>query len=297
MWLILIVVALLGYAAWVKFDPSPPQARLRQPVEFLGRRSQIEVDVTDFGSGLSSVEVSLDARGTRYEILSESYPAVSWRGSGVREKSFTLPIDAREAKIPEGQATLTVWARDGSWLNYLVTRPPTYTQAVAVDVSPPTIEVLTAQHYMRLGGSDVVMFKTSKDAVRIGVEVDRYFFPAVKGGFPDPDLSAGLFAVPQDLTISARPKVVAEDRAGNRREADFFVSIKPHKFAERTLDVNDDFLKRKVPDLLETNRLPPTDDLVAGYLKINRELRKQSEEIVRKVCSPFEPKRLWNEPF
>jgi murein DD-endopeptidase MepM/ murein hydrolase activator NlpD len=297
LWLTVALLVAIGYAAWVKFDPSPPKAALRKPLEFLGRRSTIALDVTDAGSGLSAVEISIESRGTRYEIASETYPAINWRGSGVHEKSFTLAVDPHEAKMPEGPATLLVRARDGSWLNYFVTRPPTLSQPVEIDFTPPTIEVLTTQHYMRLGGSDMVVFKASKDAVRTGVEVDRYFFPAFKGMFPDPEISAALFAVPQDLTPSARPKVLAEDKAGNRREAEFFVSVKPRQFAERTLDVNDDFLKRKVPDLLDLNRLPATDDLLAGYLTINRELRKTSEETIRKVCSQSEPKRLWNEVF
>ncbi|HSD11034.1 MAG TPA: M23 family metallopeptidase, partial [Candidatus Binatia bacterium] len=226
-----------------------------------------------------------------------SYPASSWRGSGIREKSFTLPVSPRDAKIPEGPATLTVNARDGSWLNFLVSRPPTLVQPIQVDYTPPSVEVLTTQHYMRLGGSDMVVYKTSKDAVRSGVVVEQYFFPGAKGLLPDPDVAAAIFAVPQDLTSAARPKVVAEDAAGNQRGVDFFVSIKPRKFADRTLDVNDDFLKRKVPELLETNHMPATDDLVAGYLAINRDLRKRSEETIRKVCSHSQPKLAWSEVF
>ena len=61
--------------------------------------------------------------------------------------------------------------------------------------------------------------------------------------------------------------------------------------------MTDDFLKRKVPDLIDLNHLQPTDDLVAGYLAINRGLRKQSEEIIRKACARSEPRLLWSEVF
>jgi murein DD-endopeptidase MepM/ murein hydrolase activator NlpD len=297
LWLIVIAAAAAAVLIVVKFEWWRPTAKLRQPIEYIGKKGEIALDVADFGTGLSSVEVSIDAAGTRYQVLSESYPSVSWTGSGIHEKSFTLSVSPREAKIPEGPATLTVIARDGSWLNYLVTRPPTLSQPVTIDYTPPTIEVLTTQHYMRLGGSDVVVYKTSKDAVRSGVAVERYFFPGHKGLLPDPEIAVALFAVPQDLTTAAHPKLVADDAAGNRRETDFWVSIKPRVFAERMLDVNDDFLKRKVPELLELNHLPPTDDLVAGYLQINRELRKTSEETIRKACSTPEPKMLWTEVF
>jgi murein DD-endopeptidase MepM/ murein hydrolase activator NlpD len=292
-----VVLAGVGYAAAVKFEWWQPTASLREPLDYLGRNAQIGLDVADRGTGLASLEVAIDAAGTRYQILSESYASENWRGSGIHEKSFTLPVAPRDAKIPEGPATLVVTARDGSWLNY-VTRPgPTLSKPITVAYTPPTIEVLTTQHYMRLGGSDVVVYKASKGAVRTGVQVDRYFFPGNKGFLGDPEVAAALFAVPQDLTTSVRPKVVAEDAAGNRRETEFWVSIKPRMFADKMLDVTDDFLKRKVPDLIDLNHLQPTEDLVAGYLDINRNLRKQSEEIIRKACARSEPKPLWTEVF
>jgi murein DD-endopeptidase MepM/ murein hydrolase activator NlpD len=297
LWLSIAFAVALAYAGWVKLESSRPTATLRRPVHFLGKRAEIDLEVADRGTGLASVEVSIEAGSTRFQIVAESYPAASWRGSGLHEKSFALRVAPADAKIPEGPATLVVDARDGSWLNYLVKRPTVLRQPIEIDYTPPSVEVLTTQHYMRLGGSDVVVYKTSKDAVKSGVAVERYFFPGSSGALSAADVSAAIFAVPQDLTSSARPRVVAEDAAGNRREADFFVSVKPRKFAERSLEVADDFLQRKVPELIEANHLPPTDDLVAGYLEINRELRKQSEETIRRVCARSEPKLAWSEVF
>jgi len=297
LWLGVLLAAVIAYLAWVKFEWSRPTATLRHPLAYVGRQADIPIDVADSGTGLASVEVSIAAGAARYPVLFETYPEESWRGSGVHEKSFPLSLSPREAKIPEGPAKLVVEAEDGSWLNYLRSQTPTLTQPIEIDYNPPSIELLTSQHYMRLGGADVVVFKTSKDAVQSGVAVEPYFFPGTKGLLPDPDVVVALFAVPQDLTTSVRPKVIAEDPAGNRREAAFFVSVKPRKFADRTLDVDDDFLERKVPDLLELNRLAPTDDLLAGYLEINRDLRKLSEEIIRKVCANPEQKILWTQVF
>jgi murein DD-endopeptidase MepM/ murein hydrolase activator NlpD len=297
LWAGIAVVVAVAYLVWVKFEWSRPTGRLRQPLQVLGRHAEIALDVADRGTGLASVEVSIDAAGTRYQVLSETYPNASWRGSGIYEKAFTLPVAPRDAKMPEGPATLVVSAKDGSWLNLFRATPPLLTLPLQIDYTPPNVEALTSQHYMRLGGSDVVVYKVSKDAVRSGVAVERYVFPGTKGLLPDPDVAVALFAVPQDLTVGARPKIFAEDAAGNRRETDFWVSIKPRQFAERTLNVDDAFLQRKVPELLELNHLSPTDDLVAGYLEINRTLRQKSEETIRKVCSQSEPRLLWTEVF
>src|SRR5258708_39487893 len=106
------IVACAGsaYGVWVKFGWSRPTAKLRQPLEYLGKKTEIPLDVEDRGSGLADLEVAIDAAGTRYQVLSESYPAQDWRGSGIYEKSLTLTVAPREAKIPEGDAVLVVTA-------------------------------------------------------------------------------------------------------------------------------------------------------------------------------------------
>jgi murein DD-endopeptidase MepM/ murein hydrolase activator NlpD len=106
-----------------------------------------------------------------------------------------------------------------------------------------------------------------------------------------------LFAVPQDLSRDAQPKVIAEDLTGNRREVSFWVSIKPRHFAERTLEIGKDFLDRKIPELLTNNSLPPTDDLLAGYLLVNRQLRDESEKKIREVCARSDPEMHWDGVF
>ena len=149
LWATIVVAIALGYLVWVKFEWSRPTARMRQPLQYLGRKAEIALDVSDRGSGLASVEVAIDAGGTRYQVLSETYPATSWRGSGVYDKEFTLPVSPRDAKIPEGPATLIVSAKDGSWLNLFRSTPPLLTQPLQIDYTPPTVEVLTTQHYMQ----------------------------------------------------------------------------------------------------------------------------------------------------
>lgn len=288
---------LLAYVGWAKFEWLAPTARLREPVSAIGERSILHLEVADRGSGLRSIEVSLEAGGTRYVIFTEEIPATSWRGSGVHLRSLDLPVAPREAKIPDGEARLVVRARDGSWLNLFVRRPPALVETVEVDTTPPTIEVLTTQHYVRLGGSELVLYRPSADSVRSGVQVDRYFFPGTGGLLPDPSIHAALFAIPQDLSAEARPRLIAEDRAGNRREISFWVSVKPRRFAERTLEVTRDFLERKVPELLARNGMPSGSELLEGYLAVNRDLRVRSEEKIRELCGRSEPRILWQGPF
>ena len=121
-------------------------------------------------------------------------------------------------------------------------------------------------------------------------------FPGTPGLFADPALRAALFAVPQDAP-EARPMVVAADAAGNRRTGMLDVEIRKRTFAEKSLPISDDFLSRKVPELLEANHLDPSGDLVAGYLRINRELRVATEARLRTMCAESAPRPLWDGAF
>jgi len=73
--------------------------------------------------------------------------------------------------------------------------------------------------------------------------------------------------------------------------------VRPRRFAEKTLEISDDFLARKVPELLAANGLEERGDLVAGYLRVNRELRATSEARIRELCAASEPVPLWEGAF
>src|SRR5262249_4069024 len=75
------------------------------------------------------------------------------------------------------------------------------------------------------------------------------------------------------------------------------IVVQPRRFADKTLPITDDFLARKVPELLQANGLDPSGDLVAGYLRINSELRVATEKRVREICRDSAPTPLWEGPL
>jgi murein DD-endopeptidase MepM/ murein hydrolase activator NlpD len=167
---------------------------------------------------------------------------------------------------------------------------------VTVDVTPPSLELVSTQHVVRLGGSECAVYRIGGDAVESGVQVGDEFFPGTAGVFTDGALRAALFAVPQDLP-QARPAVMARDRAGNLRMVPMGADIRGRRFADKSLPVTDEFLSRKVPELLQANGLDQSGDLVAGYLRINRELRAATERRVREICRDSAPRQLWEGEF
>jgi len=295
---VLAVVVPALFVAWRRLDWSPPQVRFKDLPEVLGRKSTLTLEAKDEHSGLRSVQVFLTTKAGPVALPARTYLLAGWLGGAVREDEVSVDLELDRKIAGEGPATVEVYAEDYSWLSRFRTVKPAVTREVSIDLTPPALEVLTSQHYMRLGGSELVLYRTSKDAVRSGVAVEGdYFFPGTAGLFSDPAVHAALFAVPQDLSADARPRVVAVDAAGNRREVGFFCSVKPQAFPQRKIPVSDDFLERKVPEIAAATGLAEFPDRLEGYLYINRTLRRETEERVRQVCSVSSPRPLWDGPF
>src|SRR5207302_223118 len=93
----------------------------------------------------------------------------------------------------------------------------------------------------RRQGSRARISRAAADAVESGVAVGEVHFPGAPGLFADGALRAALFAVPPDAAAGAAPTVVAADQAGNRRTVHLDAVVRPRRFAEKTLELSDDF--------------------------------------------------------
>jgi len=295
--LVISVVVLLTFVAWTKLERRRPTAELAHPITALGRTSTIDVALHAVGTGLAWSRVEVETGGTTTVLASDTYPATSWRGSGVLETTVSKPLAPADNKLAEGPATLRVFAGDYSWLRWIRTDLPLLETPFTIDLSPPTVEVLSQQHYLTLGGLDFMLYKTSSDAVRSGVAVGTYFFPGTAGLFADPAIHGAFFAIPQDLDSKATAKAVAEDAAGNRREVTFHTVVKSRNFPAKTLEIDDAFLERKVPEILNASHLPLQPDLVQGYLYVNRTIRQTSETRIKAVTSTSSPTPRWDGAF
>ncbi len=295
-----LVVGLVGlatYVGWIKLERRYPTAELVRPVTALGRGSTIDVHLADVGTGLAWSRVEVEHGGATAVLATDTYPAISWRGSGLHDATIATPLAPLENKFREGPATLRVYGGDYSWLRWIRQDRVLLEVPFTIDLTAPTVEVLSQQHYLTLGGLDFMLYKASPDAVTSGVAVGNYFFPGTAGLFEDAAIRAAFFAIPQDLDSKAVPKAVAEDAAGNRREVTFHTVVKPRTFAAKTLEVDDAFLERKVPEILNAGGLPAEPDLVQGYLYVNRTVRQSSEARIKEVTRTSAPTPHWDGAF
>jgi murein DD-endopeptidase MepM/ murein hydrolase activator NlpD len=290
-----VLVAAVGFVLWAGLQP--PKAHLAAPVEVIGRATPLSLTIDAGRSGLRSWQVALRGAKGATVLASDELPRSGPLGSGVRSRTVDLVVDAHAAGLAEGPATIVVQARDYGPLAALRGASVVLEQPVKVDLTPPTVTVLGGQHYLTLGGSDAVAYTTSDDAVRSGVEIGGYFFPGDAGVMADPAARFALYAMPYDLPATARPKVVAEDAAGNRREVPFPVTVRDKTFPSEELNISDEFLTVKIPEILAANDLQPGADPVASYLLVNRDLRRTSEERIKQITRVSEPRLLIDGAF
>ncbi len=294
---VLLLLGGLIFLAFTKAEWHRPTATLVDQRDTLGANGTIDVRVHDVGTGLKRSRIELESEGIRTVLLSEEYPADTWRRSTTFETTLSVPLGGGEHKIAEGPATIRVYAEDYSWLRWFRSRQPLLEHTLRIDLTPPNLEVLSREHYVNQGGADLVLYRTAEDATRSGVTIGDYFFPGTPGLFTDATIRVAFFAVPHDVGRNATARVVAEDEAGNLRALSLHATVKQKHFPTKTLRLSTGFLERKVPEILAANGLPAEPDLVKGYLYINRTMRRANELRIREVTRQSVPRPLWTASF
>lgn len=297
---LLCAAVLLGAVSlwWFKWDGGLPGADLEGDSGVVGRNAAWVIRVRAPGrAGLESVLVRLISGDRTFPIADRTFPARGWGGSGVDEVRIPVEIDIAALGVPEGVATLEVLAETHGWRMFARDKPVAGRFPQTVDSTPPRAQVLSDQHNTRIGGSAAAVFRVGDDATAAEVRVATYRFPVLRDFFQDGSLALGIFAIPENLTPDVRPVLWATDAAGNEVELQIPCTIRPREFRERALEIDDDFLRRKIPQIYATRGLAPPSDLLEGFLVVNRDIRTASEEILRKRTATSQPRPLWTGAF
>ena len=287
---ILIVLGGIGYLAWrqsvpgvrVEFEPVPRYVGARTPITLVLRAAR---------GGVQSVDIRLNQGGTRVNISQQAFPAPA-----ASEQRLQLVVQGGQLGLREGAANLEVRARDGFWRPIRVDDRMVANVPVTIDFTPPTLEVLASTRYLSRGGGALVAVR-AKGAARVGVNVGDLFFPGFPAGAPDTGLHAVLYALPWNLPPNSPVTATAQDEAGNAVSRALAVDIRPRRFPMDTIEVGEQFLASKMPELLpERGQIPP-DQLLQAFLVVNRDKRKEGEEMKRRLAQKSKPSPLFEGAF
>jgi murein DD-endopeptidase MepM/ murein hydrolase activator NlpD len=304
--LVLLLLAGVGLAgAWFWAGRSAgPAIEVKQPQKFVGQSGALELIVQTPGGILTRLDAVLEQGGKSHPIYSlESSAATSAREGAAEQLLISRPIGKRA--IPElksGPARITVHAA----------RPVLYglrqvetsvTRDVEVRLEPPRVSVLSTFHYVNHGGSEFVVYRVEPADVESGVRVgDKEYpgYPASGVGIKsDPALRVAFFGLLFDQPVDAPMQVFARDAAGNQAVTPLDHMVFAKAYQKSRIEVDDRFLQRVVPAIAANvpDEGIPTDDVLAGFLKINRDLRRKNNQYLTELARKSVPELLFGDAF
>jgi murein DD-endopeptidase MepM/ murein hydrolase activator NlpD len=299
---LLVLVAIgFGVAYFVAGRADGPVITINQP-SIVGQSSTLDVSVDAPRGDLTGLTIHVDQKGRTFPVLDlASAPEGSTSREGERIR-VTRPIG--KATIPElenGAATIKVSA----------SRPVFYrlrqasseaSREVQVRLTPPRVSVLSTHHYINVGGSEMVVYRASPPDVESGVRVGEMTYPGFPGsnaGLRDPELKIAFFALLYDQKPDTPIELYANDAAGNTARAQFDHRVFPKTFRHSRIPLDDAFLNRVVPAILEGSPQlkVSADDPLQAFLKINNDLRRMNNDTIAEQAKKTAPQMLWEGAF
>jgi murein DD-endopeptidase MepM/ murein hydrolase activator NlpD len=285
---------------------APPRLTIEQPGRFVGQAGALDVVVETPNGHLTTLTIAVEQNGKATPLFAMTDPQSAVLTQIDRDHLRIMrPIG--KASVPElraGPARLVVSATRPSFLN-LRALTSTATKEFQVRLEPPRVTVVSTHHYVNHGGSEMVVYRATPSDVESGVRVGDVEYP----GFPasgiddtisDPALKVAFFALLHDQDLGARILAFARDEAANDVAVSFVDKVFTKPFKRSRIEIDDRFMGRVVPEILDhTPNLKSTsgEDLLAGFLAVNGQLRRDNADEIRAFAKKTSPRRLWRGPF
>ena len=300
----LILLAILGAGgAYLYAGRLPgPQIQINKPDKFVGVATPLDLVVTAPGATLSKLQVVFDQGGTQTPLYTQGDTA----GTPPTIEGDRIHITREIGKqtvptIKAGPAKIIVTAGRKVVRN-IRTVESTVTRDVEVRLERPRVSVVSTHHYINLGGTEMIVYRVTPNDVESGVLVGDIEYP----GYPatgargegvsitDPSLRVAFYALLWDQDLHTPMRVFARDAAANTARADFDFTAFPKPFKKSRIELDDKFLDRVVPSILEgTTEIKPEGDTLAKFLVINGELRRKNTEKIAAMAKQTAPEMLW----
>jgi murein DD-endopeptidase MepM/ murein hydrolase activator NlpD len=298
--LALAALVIAGTLITLRVGPLP-KLTLRADKPAVGRRTVVQLTAEEGGRGLSSVHLELKQGDRTLLLARRTYtPQAPWTFWGPHTERDEIRVEVGTDTVnglQSGEATLRATAlRVGTWWRH--PEPVVEELRLPVRLTPPSLAVVSSQHYVAQGGAEAVVYRTGETSVEDGVRAGEWWFP----GFPLPGGGPGdrfaLWAVPYDLKDRDQVRLKAMDDVGTAAELAFVDRFTHKPFSKARLPISDAFLKKVVPEIKSnTPSLRDREDLFDTFLVINRDLRQANAEELKALAKNTARGFLWNRPF
>lgn len=304
----ILVFLVLFPAVWAliyKFEGTKPIVDIKLPSLYLNKSYELAVDISDSGTGLRNVLVSIMQQGKEKILMDKEYKTTGYLGFFANPEagsdSFVVPVQAWKYGMADGDAIIRVKVSDRSWRGFNAGNVFYIEKNVVIDSKPPQIKVLSNRHNIERGGSALVIYQLFEENIKSGVQVGDNFFPGHSGMFKDPHIHAAFFALDHTQGPGTQIDVVAEDQAGNKTQRGFYTYIRDKKFKTDTINISNRFLEDKIPGFDigsdEGQFAGSKNPLLDKYIFINNDIRKANVDKVLAIPARTEAKKYWNDRF
>ena len=299
---LLILAALaFGAAYYYAGTAAGPAISINQP-SVIGQGGTLDVTVDAPGGELTALDIQLRQKGRTIHVLDlASAPAGALVREGDRIR-ITRPIGKKALpEIESGPVTVRVSASRPVFRKLRQVSSEA-SREIQVRLTPPRVAVASTHHYVNQGGAEMVVYRASPPDVESGVRVGELTysgFPGTGARLRDPDLKVAFFALVYNQAADTPMELVAEDVAGNQTRAQFEHRVFPKKFRSSRIPLDDKFLGRVVPSILQSStqlQASPTD-LLPSFLKINNDLRRMNNDTIAALAKKTAPTVLWEGAF
>lgn len=302
--LVVLGAVVFGCAWFIGGRAAGPTIQIRQPEKFVGQAGTLDMMVEAPGGQFTAIDVTVEQNGKSYPVFTLANQQQATVRQETAERLYIVRQIGKRA-IPElqsGPARILVHA----------SRPVVYglrqaesnaARDVQVRLEPPRVEVVSNFHYINHGGTEFVVYRATPDDVQSGVKVgDKEYpgFPAKGAGIGgDPALRVAFFALLFDQDLNTPMSVFARDVAGNEATATLDHMVFPKPYQKSRISIDDKFLDHVVPSIASNspNENIPTDDRLAGFLKINGDLRKKNNGYLSDLAKKTNPQMLFKDAF
>ena len=299
----LLVLAALafGVAYYMAGNADGPAITINQP-SIIGQGGTLDVTIDAPAAELSAVSIQIEQKGRMFPVLD----VVSPRGDG-----FVIEGDRVRVTRPVGKKTLPELESGRATVKVRASRPvlrglrqvsSEASRDIQVRLTPPRISVVSTHQYVNQGGAEMVVYRVTPPDVESGVRVGDVTYPGFPGSgasLSDPELKVAFFALLYDQAADTPMELVARDVAGNEARAQFEHRVFPKKFRNSRIPIDDTFLSRVVPAILQSSPQlqASANDLLPAFLKINNDLRRMNNDTIAALAKKTQPKILWDGAF
>lgn len=291
------LLVIIGVGAFTLFEMGKPTITMEEIPAYIGAETTLEMTIADTKSGIRNIHLAVKQGGQEKDVLYTDYPRQSFFGqAGPAEIKEKQTIDLKKLGLKEGEAEVALEVRDYSFWGFFQGNLTRIAKTVTIDTKPPKVTLLHATRYLKQGGAGIVIYQTSEDSKRHGVQINGLFYP----GFPLADGRERTFiaylALPYDTASITDSKIIAEDQAGNKATASFSSIYKKGNQKKDSITIGDTFLNAKIPEF-EEHYPEMKGDMIEKYLYTNRTLRDLNNKKIFDLCQNPAPERRWKGAF